>query len=200
MHYFLRKFLYIAIVLCCLTTPISAKTVHIPESNVDIYFSPKGGALKGLVTTLNNAQHEILVMAYSFTSEPIAQAIVAAMQRGVKVEIIIDKSQLYQKKCVVRDLALKGAIVKVDCTHAIAHQKVMLVDDHIVAFGSFNFSNAAEESNSDNLNIFPIQPIYDTYYGNYAMHYWHALQLKDMPATAPSKTKKTKKATAPSEN
>jgi len=46
-----------------------------------------------VANTIQHARSEILVQAYSFTSEPIAQALMASQQRGVKVEVILDKSQ-----------------------------------------------------------------------------------------------------------
>jgi len=46
------------------------------------------------VTELNKAKSEILVQAYSFTSKPIAQALVDAHKRGVHTEIILDKSNI----------------------------------------------------------------------------------------------------------
>jgi phosphatidylserine/phosphatidylglycerophosphate/cardiolipin synthase-like enzyme len=43
---------------------------------------------------LDKAKRSILVQAYSFTSAPTAKALVAAHERGLKVEIILDKSNL----------------------------------------------------------------------------------------------------------
>jgi phosphatidylserine/phosphatidylglycerophosphate/cardiolipin synthase-like enzyme len=49
------------------------------------------------VGELNKAKREILVQAYSFTSQPIAKALVEAHKRGVRTEIILDKSQRGEK-------------------------------------------------------------------------------------------------------
>ena len=42
---------------------------------------------------VNSAKKQVLVEAYSFTSEPIAVALIEAEKRGVDVEVILDKSQ-----------------------------------------------------------------------------------------------------------
>jgi phosphatidylserine/phosphatidylglycerophosphate/cardiolipin synthase-like enzyme len=60
---------------------------------VDTYFSPHGGATEAIVKEIDSAKKEILVQAYSFTSTPIAKALVNAHKRGVHVEVVLDKSQ-----------------------------------------------------------------------------------------------------------
>ena len=63
------------------------------DTHVKVYFSPKGGCTEAIVSAINQAGTEILVQAYSFTSAPIAKALVDAHKRGVKVQAILDKSQ-----------------------------------------------------------------------------------------------------------
>src|SRR5947209_2393517 len=57
-----------------------------------VHFSPKGGCSDAVVAELRRARREVLVLAYSFTSKPIAQALVDAKLRGVAVEIVLDHS------------------------------------------------------------------------------------------------------------
>ena len=57
------------------------------------FFSPKGGCTQAVVDQLNGAKKQVLVQAYSFTSAPIARALVDAKHRGVDVQVILDKSQ-----------------------------------------------------------------------------------------------------------
>ena len=59
----------------------------------NVRFSPNGGCTQLVVDTLAQAKQTVFVQAYSFTSAPIAQALVDAGRRGVKVEAILDKSQ-----------------------------------------------------------------------------------------------------------
>ena len=71
------------------STPVSADSAAAPAINV--YFSPRPGATEAVVHELGNAKKDILVQAYSFTSTPIAKALVDAHKRGVKVAVVLDK-------------------------------------------------------------------------------------------------------------
>ena len=58
-----------------------------------VWFSPNGGCTQACVNAISAATQSILVQAYSFTSKPIAQALVSGHTRGVDVQVILDKSQ-----------------------------------------------------------------------------------------------------------
>jgi len=64
---------------------------------IDVYFSPEGGCTDAVVHALNHATNTVLVQAYSSTSAPIAKALVTAYRRGVKIQVILDKSQRTEK-------------------------------------------------------------------------------------------------------
>src|SRR3974390_1551383 len=68
----------------------------IPQG-VQVYFSPKGGATAAVVSALDHATNSVLVQAYSFTSAPIAKALVDAHRRNLDVRVILDKSQRTEK-------------------------------------------------------------------------------------------------------
>jgi phosphatidylserine/phosphatidylglycerophosphate/cardiolipin synthase-like enzyme len=59
---------------------------------VEVYFSPNGGCTEAVVRELNAARSTVLVQAYSFTSTPIAKALLEAHKRGMKVEVSHDRS------------------------------------------------------------------------------------------------------------
>ena len=67
--------------------------VSATAADIQVFFSPKGGCTEAVVANLNKATNTVLVQAYSFTSAPIAKALVDAEKRGVKVQVILDKSQ-----------------------------------------------------------------------------------------------------------
>jgi len=81
----------ILLLLACSSpsAPVSAESAAAHAINV--YFSPRGGGTEAVVRELGNAKKEILVQAYSFTSTPIAKALVDAHKRGVKVTVVLDK-------------------------------------------------------------------------------------------------------------
>src|SRR3974390_3246653 len=127
-----------------------------PESipqGVRVYFSPHGGTTDAVVNALDHATNSVLVQAYSFTSAPIARALVDSQRRGVKVQVILDKSQRTEKYSEADFLKNEGVPTLIDAQHAIAHNKVMILDGYVVLTGSFNFTRAAEESNAENLLV-----------------------------------------------
>ena len=117
------------------------------------YFSPRGGATRAVVDALNAARQSVLVQAYSFTSAPIAKALGEAHKRGVKVEVILDKSNQSKTYSSADFVAHTGIVTLIDGAHAIAHNKVMVIDGETVITGSFNFTTAAEQKNAENLLV-----------------------------------------------
>lgn len=145
------------------------------ESGISVYFSPDGGCTDAIVAELNGAKRTIDVQAYSFTSAPIAKALVDAHKRGVKVRVVLDKSQRTAKYTSATFLFNAGVPVWIDDRHAIAHNKVMLIDGRTIVTGSFNFSKAAEESNAENLLLIrDKRELLAAYNRNFAEHLDHA--------------------------
>jgi len=161
------KRLVAQLVLLILAAGCTPQT-SIPEG-VQVYFFPHGGATEAAVNSLDHATNSILVQAYSFTSAPIAKAVVEAHRRGVQVKVILDKSQRTEKYSEADFLRNNQVPTLIDAQHAIAHNKVMIVDGYIVLTGSFNFTKAAEENNAENLLV-----INDTALAKQYVNNWHA--------------------------
>jgi phosphatidylserine/phosphatidylglycerophosphate/cardiolipin synthase-like enzyme len=81
------------LVLFLLAPTTYPRELTLNNAPTQVYFSPNGGCTAAIVKEITDAKSEILVQAYSFTSAPIAKALVSAHKRGVKVEAILDKSQ-----------------------------------------------------------------------------------------------------------
>lgn len=140
-----------------------------------VHFSPKGGCTEAVVSELKKAKNEILLLAYSFTSKPIAEALVEAKGRGVHLDIVLDRSNEQETYSELGDLLGKGIVPLIDSHHAIAHNKVMIIDGHTVITGSFNFTNQAEHDNAENLVIFTGHPeLVRAYRQNFLEHKGHS--------------------------
>lgn len=144
-----------------------------PESAY-VWFSPNGGATDACVTTLNGAKRTVYVQAYSFTSAAIAKALVDARQRGLVVEVILDKSQRGEHYTEADFISHAGIPTYIDARHAIAHNKIMIIDGEIVITGSFNFTKSAEENNAENLLILRDPALAARYYRNWQEHKVHS--------------------------
>ncbi len=71
----------------------NAADLTLNNTPTQVCFSPRGGCTDAIIDQITHAKYEILVQAYSFTSAPIAKALLNAHKRDVKVETILDKSQ-----------------------------------------------------------------------------------------------------------
>ena len=143
-------------------------------SGCKVYFSPHGGCTTAVVDALNHATNSVLVQAYSFTSAPIAKAVVDAQRRGLKVAVILDKSQRTEKYSSADFLNNSGVTTFIDAKHNIAHNKVMVIDSAIVLTGSFNFTSAAEEHNAENLLVINDSALAAQYTDNWKLHFTHS--------------------------
>jgi phosphatidylserine/phosphatidylglycerophosphate/cardiolipin synthase-like enzyme len=121
--------------------------------SISVAFSPHAGATEAVVQVISEAKQSIHLAAYGFTSKPIAQALIAAHQRGVEVEAVLDKSNATARFTEARELAATGIAVRVDYRFAIMHDKFLIMDGVTVETGSFNYTTAAERSNAENVLI-----------------------------------------------
>jgi phosphatidylserine/phosphatidylglycerophosphate/cardiolipin synthase-like enzyme len=139
-------------------------------------FSPNSGATKLVTDTIHQAKKQILVQAYSFTSPAIAKALADAKASGVDIEVILDKSQWTEKYSGATYLANHKIPVLIDDKHAIAHNKVMIIDGNTVITGSFNFTKAAEEKNAENVIVLKDNPaLAQRYAQNWRAHAKHSV-------------------------
>jgi phosphatidylserine/phosphatidylglycerophosphate/cardiolipin synthase-like enzyme len=152
----------------------TAADLTLNNTPAQIYFSPKGGCTEAIVNEISHAKSEIYVQAYSFTSVSIAKALVDAHKRGIKVEAILDKSQKKERYTSATFLANSGIPTYIDSKHAIAHNKIMIIDKETVITGSFNFTKAAEEKNAENLLIIRNKKLAETYLENWNKHKEHS--------------------------
>lgn len=116
-----------------------------------VCFVPDGPSCERLlIDAIGATRRELLIQAYSFTSAPIAEAVVQAHRRGVVVKVILDKSQATERYTAATFLARAGVPVVIDGRPAIAHNKVMILDGEAVFTGSFNFTRSAQDRNTEN--------------------------------------------------
>ena len=165
---------------CVLTSPwAQAQTgtdsaTWVPQTHIRVYFTPGDSAESAIAEQLVGAKDSILVQAYSFTNPAIANALVDAQQRGVRVIVLLDKSHRTQKYSAAGLTSQGGVETLIDDRHAIAHNKIMIIDGQIVITGSYNFTKAAEKSNAENMVIIDSPAIAAKYLQNWHKHRNHS--------------------------
>ena len=159
------------------TSPLFPQTN--PPSDIKVYFSPHGGCTEAVVESVHAARRSVLVEAYSFTSDPIAVALIDAEMRGVDVEVILDKSQEQARGSKADQISENGIPTYIDAAYRIAHDKVMIIDGGTVLTGSFNFTKAAQERNAENLLVIRDAGIAAKYEGNWREHAGHSEPFRE---------------------
>jgi phosphatidylserine/phosphatidylglycerophosphate/cardiolipin synthase-like enzyme len=146
-----------------------------PPLFVSAHFSPKGGCTEAIVHHIRKARHEVLLQAYSFTSKPIAEALVDAKSRGLHVDIVLDRANEQEAYSELKDLLGDGLTPYIDSEHAIAHNKILILDSKTILTGSFNFTHQAESENAENLVIIQGHPeLARSYRQNFLEHKAHS--------------------------
>ncbi|MGA2496211.1 MAG: phospholipase D family protein [Tepidisphaeraceae bacterium] len=167
------------LLVSCDRPAIGTATSTPAGGTVTAHFSPKGGCTDAIVATIGEARQTLDIQAYSFTSVPIAQAVVAAKNRGVKVRAVLDKSQRTERYSSATFLKNHDVPTYIDDQHAIAHNKIMIIDGQTLLTGSFNFSKAAEENNAENLLVIRGNPeLIKQYAANFEKHLAHSESYK----------------------
>lgn len=168
----LAKMKKLVLLLAVVLSQAAFATQQIPSgAQFDIGFSPKMNALETVLKGIEGAKQQILVASYSFTSKPIAVALLNAQKRGVRVFVVADRKENTKQYSAAQFLANQGVQVKLNGNYPIHHHKFMVIDGQHVELGSFNYSAAAADKNAENvLLLWNVKPIADTY-----SHEWKRL-------------------------
>ena len=134
--------------------------------NIEVGFSPEGTSLPLVIKAINSAHSTICMATYSFTSAPIAKALVAAQKRGVAIKIVSDQKGNSNKYTATRYLANQGLNVRLNGNYAIMHNKFIVVDNQTVETGSFNYSAGAVDKNAENVLVMWNYPDVASRYAN----------------------------------
>jgi len=152
-------------------------------TDIQVFFTPGDDAAGNIINAINAARQQVLVQAFSFTHPGIAQALIAAHQRGVEVKLIADLDQTRKiRQNKIAAIAAAGIPVWLDGEHNGAHNKIMIIDAdsadvaHVgIITGSYNFTNAAQYRNAENvLLIRANRSLAKAYQRNWQRHLPHA--------------------------
>jgi len=117
------------------------------------YFSPNGGCQEAVIDQINAAQTSIEIQAYALTSPAVGEAILKAYRRGIHVAVVLDAAKNSENREVAAQLARAGVPIYFDTSHGVADTRMILIDNQVIATGSFDLSDSAEQQNAENLVI-----------------------------------------------
>jgi phosphatidylserine/phosphatidylglycerophosphate/cardiolipin synthase-like enzyme len=123
---------------------------------LEVHFSPDDGVESALLREVRAARETVDVLAYSFTSDPLTDALLLQALRGVRVRGVMDAENSERQATSGGDLAtLKAAGLdfRLDTLDGLMHHKLLLLDGSTVVTGSYNFTRSADTRNDENIII-----------------------------------------------
>jgi phosphatidylserine/phosphatidylglycerophosphate/cardiolipin synthase-like enzyme len=127
---------------------------NIEGVDLENYFSPEDEIDTRLISLVNNAEKSVHVLAYSFTLDRLADALINASLNGVKVRGVFDRESTEENQGADFSKLAKARLdVRLDGEMGLMHIKAIIIDGKTVAFGSYNFTASAENRNDENILI-----------------------------------------------
>lgn len=139
-----------------LSHALQARTAKAPATGlIESAFSPDAGSEELVLKVIHASERSIRLAAYSFTSPPVVKALLAAKKRGVDVRVVVDEKGNKGKSSIaaLNLLVNAGIPTRTISTYAIHHDKYIISDERHIQNGSFNYSQAATKSNSENVLV-----------------------------------------------
>lgn len=147
----------------------SQTSVAAPSSGAQTVTSPSAGTIrvlysldakqndKEIIALIDDAQSTIYFAMYEFTLRDIADALVAAKERGLTVKGLVDKGESENSYDAPIMAELRAAGIPVETEHhadgnGIMHIKA-IVTDKAYALGSYNWTSSATNENDEVLEI-----------------------------------------------
>jgi phosphatidylserine/phosphatidylglycerophosphate/cardiolipin synthase-like enzyme len=141
-----------------------SQAVASAEMVVQACFSPHERCSAHIRRELDQAKTEILIAVYAFTSDDLAAAVARARDRGVTVQIVVDREfDAANEKSKARFLEGRRIPLRrisgtksntAEKESGLMHQKFAVIDRRLVFTGSYNWTHSADRLNDENLLLF----------------------------------------------
>jgi len=127
-----------------------------------VYFTTPGQANTeipdALIKLIGQAKKSIHIAAFEFNLDPIAEALIAAKQRGVDVKWVTDddhglKADAKPGHGQFAKLKQAGIEIKDDNRSALMHNKFVIVDGQVLWTGSTNLTVNGTQKNNNNVLV-----------------------------------------------
>lgn len=114
--------------------------------------NPKRKVIIPLIDRLDQGNRLDLAM-YILTDHDIRDALLRAWHRGAQIRVYLEGEDACAKGSDGPALLLAGIPVKVDNKSGLMHHKFAVINKHTVITGSYNWSNAADTRNLEDLLV-----------------------------------------------
>lgn len=108
---------------------------------ISVCFSSDGNCTDAIIKEINSARRSVLIQAYSFTSAPIANALIGVKKRGIFVEAVLGKSREAHTYSIEKILFYQNIPIFFDDKDNIFNNQITIVIDRkTVITGSIGFA------------------------------------------------------------
>lgn len=145
---------------------------------MEVLFFPDDRArtnLHRLIGFINGATRSLDVCVPTITCIDLADAMVAAHQRGVAVRVILDDTQSQTKASHMKRISSAGVPVKMDNSRSHMHHRFCIIDENLLGNGSFNWTHQAVRYSRENLIIYDDSQLVNAFLDEFAK-LWNELQ------------------------
>jgi phosphatidylserine/phosphatidylglycerophosphate/cardiolipin synthase-like enzyme len=132
---------------------VDSGVMDLEGTSVEVLFSPDDHPASRIADAIGAASARIAFLAFSFTSDEIADALVARLRAGVVVQGVMEADQAAGMGSQFDALKEAGVDLRLDGSPGLLHHKVFVIDGSTVITGSYNFSRSAETTNDENVVI-----------------------------------------------
>lgn len=113
---------------------------------------PQHSCEKHVIQTLTQAQEFVHVLAFSFTSNSIADQLIDLHNNNVSIEVLYETTRI-STHSTNKLLESSGITVYYDNNPYTMHEKLIIIDNKTVIVGSYNPSQNANTRNDENILI-----------------------------------------------
>ena len=135
------------------STTVTTTTTMTVRPEMTVCFSRTEDCASIIEYLIGRANLSVYVAVYVFTNPSLADALVNAKDRGVRVIVIVERNNENVTGSQVGYLRSRGVEVVLDENPYLMHHKFAIIDGEFVIVGSYNWSLAAENRNDESLMV-----------------------------------------------
>jgi phosphatidylserine/phosphatidylglycerophosphate/cardiolipin synthase-like enzyme len=129
-----------------------------------------GGVDDALVADIDAAKLSVKIAVFEFNRANVADAMIRAKERGLTVQMVFDAENMEDPDDadMLGRIEKAGIPVTYENSSAFMHNKIFLIDDTIVWFGSMNLTHNDVYRNNNNMIRTTVAPLVENYAQRFA--------------------------------
>jgi len=121
------------------------------------------------------------IAIYIFTDDQIGDAVLTAWQNGAEVRIFTEEAEACDRYSEIPRLAAAGIPIRTDGHSGLMHHKFLVINEHTVVTGSYNWSDSADRKNWENVVVIEGPEVARDYAANFELMWSQAAPFTGCP-------------------